>query len=317
MALHQPSGRRWLGLLLTLLTVLFWATQPVAFKIALEQVDPLTMVWVRFAAGGLAIGGWMVWRGDLGTFRGRPAAFWLLLAIAVASLLGNFVFAILGIKWTTPANSQFLFQASHPLVALGAILVFKERFNRWQWLGMGAIVAGLAIFFHDGRAGSLLSGGQHYVLGSAMVLLSALVWPGFALAQKQLLRHLSSIQINGFVYGVLAVAFLPCAKPSVLLGLDGAHWAAVGYCILATVTAYLAFAGAFAHWEASRVASVCSITPVFTVLAVALVHHLAPSLMRPERITLLGWAGGILIVSGSALSSLMRDRVPAGPGGAP
>jgi drug/metabolite transporter (DMT)-like permease len=215
---------------------------------------------------------------------------------------------MLGLGLTTPGNSQFLFQASHPMVALGAIWVFRERFNRWQWTGMLGIVTGLALFFSDEWAGALHAGGPHYLRAAGLMLLSALCWPGFALAQKQLLRSLSSTQITGFVYAVLAVLFLPAAKPSALLALDGAHWAAAGYSMMSTVTAYLAFAEAFDHWEASRVASICSVSPILTVLAVAWVHHLAPSFMAAERIAPLGWAGAVLIVSGSALSSLMRDR---------
>ena len=307
MELHQPSGRWWLGLLLTLLTVLLWATQPVAFKIALEQLDPLTLVWCRFAATGLVVGAWLAWRGEFRVFRARPAAIWILLAVAVVSLLGNFLFSILALRLTTPGNAQFLFQASHPMVALGAIWVFKERFNRWQWTGMAGTVAGLALFFLDGRA-SFRTAGQPYLLATTLVLLSALCWPGFALSQKQLLRSFSSTQITGFVYAVLAVAFLPAAKPLALLALDRLHWSAVGFCMFATVTAYLAFAEAFEHWEGSRVACVCTVSPLVTVLAVALVHHLAPGLLPAERIARMGWMGAALIVSGSALSSLTRER---------
>ena len=308
--LHQPSGRWWLGLILTLVTVVLWATQPVALKVALAQIPPLTLVWVRFAGAGIALGGWLAWRGEFRPFRGLPGASWLLLGIAVLSLLGNFAFYMMGLQLTTPGNAQFLFQASHPLVALGAILVFKERFNRWQWCGMAAIGLGLALFFLDRRAGSLQADGHAYALGSALILLSALCWPGFALAQKQLLRNLSSTQIVGFVYLSLTVLFLPFGRPVALLAMDGAHWAAVGYCMMTTLVSYLAFAEAFEHWEASRVAVVCCATPILTVLAVGWTHHLAPALLSAERMTLASWAGGALIVSGSALSSLMRAREP-------
>jgi len=306
--LHQPSGRWRLGLALTLLTVLLWATQPVAFKVALERVDPMTLVWGRFAFAGLALGGWITWRGQWRSFRGQGRTFWLLLGGAVLALLGNFILCMLGLKWTSPANAQLLSQASHPLVALAAIWLFRERFNRWQWLGILGIACGLGVFLAAQRAGAAPAEGRHYLLGSGMMLLAAALWPGFALTQKQLLRTLSASQITGFIYVLLAVAFLPFARPAALLGLDGVHQAAVAYCMLTTVAAYLAFAQAFDHWEASRVSTLCVTSPILTVAAAALVHRLAPGLLQAERITQLGWAGGALIVSGSGLSSLMRDR---------
>ncbi len=171
-----------------------------------------------------------------------------------------------------------------------------------------------ALFFFGKWAGAASLGGPRYVLGSGLMLLSALCWPGFALAQKQLLRNLSPIQILGFVYSILTVLFLPFARPAAFLALDSVHWAAVGFAMTTTLTAYLTFAAAFRHWEASRVAALCCTSPVITILAAALVHHLAPSLIHTERMTLVSWAGGVLIVSGSALSSLMRGRQQAEPG---
>ena len=308
MDLHRPTGRWMLGLPLTLLTILLWATQPVAIKIALEQVDPLTLVWSRFAFAGLAMGGWLAWRGQVRVFRGQPAGAWLLLAIAALSLLGNFVFSILGLEWSTPASYQLFSQLSHPLVALGAVWVFRERFNGWQWLGLAGVVGGLGLFFHDQWAGALRAGAQHYALGAAMVLLACLLWPGYALGQKQLLKRLSSAQINGFIYVTLAVLLLPAANVPGLCAMDRAHLAAVAYCMAATVVSYLAYAEAFEHWEASRVASLCTISPIITVLTVAWVHRWVPALLRPERVTLVTVMGGALVILGSAFSSLMRER---------
>jgi drug/metabolite transporter (DMT)-like permease len=312
MELHRPSGRWLLGLPLTLLTVLLWGTQPVAIKIALEQVDFMTLVWGRFAFAGLALGVWLVRRGEVRAFRRQPAGAWLLLVFATLSLLGNFVFSILGLKWCTPGSYQLFSQLSHPLVALGAVWVFRERFNGWQWLGFVGVFGGLALFFHDQWTGSLRAGAQHYVLGAAMVMVACLLWPGFALAQKQLLKQLSSFQINGFVYVTLAALLLPAADVPAFRALDRVHLAAAGYCMIATAVAYIAYAEAFVHWEASRVASLCTISPIITVLTVGWVHRLAPNLLHPERITFASVLGGALVISGSAFSSLMRDR--DGPG---
>ena len=146
----------------------------------------------------------------------------------------------------------------------------------------------------------------------AIVLVAATLTTLFSLLE--FVEQLASVGqghyrvIDAFVYVVLTVAFLPLARPSALAGLDRVHGLAVAYCLVATVTAYLAFAEALAHWEGSRVASACSLIPVITVLAVALTHHLAPGLIPAERIALAGWVGAALIVSGSALSSLARGR---------
>ena len=58
MSLHQASGRWKLGLALALLTAACWATLPVALKVTLEQVDPLTLTWFRFLLAAGLMGAW-------------------------------------------------------------------------------------------------------------------------------------------------------------------------------------------------------------------------------------------------------------------
>jgi drug/metabolite transporter (DMT)-like permease len=53
MTLHQASGRWRLGFGLTMATALFWATLPIALKVALEILDPITLTWFRFVVAML------------------------------------------------------------------------------------------------------------------------------------------------------------------------------------------------------------------------------------------------------------------------
>lgn len=310
MALHEPSGRWRLGLTLALVTAALWATLPVALKVALEALDPYTLTWARFAFAALVLGGWLAWRGEWGRFRGLGRTSWLLLAVAALTLIGNYVFYLLGLHHTTPANAQLLIQAAPLLMALGGILVFGERYNRWQWGGLLAIVGGLGLFFSDQLA-KPMPAGSRYVLGSTLVLLGAVVWAVYALAQKQLLRQLSSTAILGFIYVVAALLLWPWAQPGSLARLDATHWIALVYCALNTLGAYGAFAEALDHWEASRVSVVLALTPLLTVATVELTHRMAPQLVRPEQIAWMGWAGAALVVAGSALAAFMRSPQPA------
>ena len=135
--------------------------------------------------------------------------------MAALTLIGNYVFYLLGLHYTTPANAQLLIQAAPLLMALGGILVFRERYNGWQWAGLLAIVGGLGLFFSDQLAGPAPAGSR-YVLGSGLVLVGAVVWAVYALAQKQLLRQLSSTAILGFIYLVAALLLWPLAQPGKL-----------------------------------------------------------------------------------------------------
>lgn len=311
MALHRTSGRWRLGLALALVTAGFWATLPAALKIALDTLDPFTLTWVRFMFAFVVLGTWLAARGQLGRFRGLSAGHWLLMTVAAVSLIGNYVLYLLGVQFTTPGNAQLLIQAAPLLMTLGGIAVFGERYGAWQWLGMAAIVTGLGLFFADQIDGSPV--GDGYATGSVLVLLGALSWAIYALAQKQLLNRLGSASILLFIYFVASVALLPFAQPTTLLNLDTLPLLMVLYAAINTLGAYGAFAEALAHWEASRVSAILALTPLLAVATVEIVHRMAPALLAGESIRLMGWAGAVMVVTGSALASLMGKRAIALP----
>ena len=308
MSLHQASGRWKLGLALALVTAACWATLPVALKITLEQIDPYTLTWFRFLLAAGVMGAWLGARRGLGGFAALGRRRWWLLVAAALCLIGNYVFYLLGVQLTSPANTQLLIQLAPLLMALGGIVVFGEHFNRWQWTGLATITGGLALFFRD----QLQFGAEDYLAGSALVILAAVVWAAYALMQKQLLVRLSSPAILFFIYLMASVVLLPLARPGMLLQLDALHWALLLYCALNTLVAYGAFAEALAHWEASRVSAILATTPLLCLGAVAAVNALWPQSLAPERVTAVGLVGAGLVVLGSALASLMGQRRSAG-----
>jgi drug/metabolite transporter (DMT)-like permease len=305
-ALHQASGRWRLGLALALTTAACWATLPVALKITLEQVDVYTLTWFRFAVAALGLGAWLAARGALRGFAGLRAAHWGLLALAAAMLIGNYVFYLLGLHYTTPATAQLLIQLAPLLMALGGVAVFGERFAAAQWLGLALLVGGMWLFFAEQRGAQ--GAGPDYVLGCAIIVLAAIVWALYALAQKQLLQRLSSALVLWFVYAVASLVLLPLAAPARLAALDGLHWALLLFCALNTLLAYGAFAEALAHWEASRVSAVLAMTPLLTVASVEVTLLCFPGAVAPQHIGLAGFAGAALVVLGSALTSLLGTR---------
>ncbi|MFL6591987.1 MAG: DMT family transporter [Luteimonas sp.] len=308
MDLHRTSGRWRLGLSLTLATALFWATLPIALKIALEILDPITLTWFRFVVATALTAAWLGARGQLRGYGALERRQWVMLATAAGLLLGNYVFYLLGVQHTTPSNAQLLIQLAPLLMALGGVWVFGEPFRLAQWCGLLLLAAGMLLFLGDQLAGARQSPG--YVLGSAWVVLGAIVWAGYALLQKQLLVRLGSMQILLLIYVAASVVLLPFAHPAQLRHLDALHWAVLAYCAFNTVGAYGAFAEALAHWEASRVSAILACTPLLCMAAAALVHALWPQLIVAERISPIGYLGAALVVAGSAAASLLGRRTP-------
>jgi drug/metabolite transporter (DMT)-like permease len=307
MALHQASGRWQLGLLLAFATAMFWATLPVALKIVLVELDPFTLTWFRFVFAAIGLGLWIGFRGGFSVFRRLSQRSWWLLLVAALMLIGNYVFYVLGLAHTTPANAQLLIQLAPLLMALGGLIVFGERFNTGQWLGFAGVSVGLLLFFRDQV---LAIGGQsQYLIGVGLIVIAAVVWAVYALAQKQLLAALGSPAALWFIYVLASVVLLPTANPSSLSTLNAGAWIALLYCAINTLGAYGAFAEALAHWEASRVSAVLALTPLMTMLTVDIAHRVNPVLVAPERIGWIGLLGALLVVAGSAATSLLGRKV--------
>jgi drug/metabolite transporter (DMT)-like permease len=305
--LHQASGQWKRGLMMALVTAGCWATLPLVLKMSLVVLDPMTLTWFRFLFAAIFMLCWLGAKKQLGAYCVLDRKRWALLSLAALLLIGNYVGYLLGVQFTSPSNAQLLIQMAPLLMALGGVFIFKESYVWGQWLGLSIIVIGLLLFFNDQLSNQFISR-QHYLLGVLSLFLAAVSWAGYALLQKQLLLKLPSQHILGFIYAFAAVLLWPFAKPSSLLQLDAMHWALVLFCCINTLVAYGAFAEALVHWQASRVSAVLAITPLLCLLAVSAVHSIWPQYIAVEHVSAFGIFGALLVVAGSALSSLLGQK---------
>jgi drug/metabolite transporter (DMT)-like permease len=133
---------------------------------------------------------------------------------------------------------------------------------------------------------------------------SAAAWAVYALAQKQLLEKLSSSSILMIIYAVCAVIFSFFANPQSILQLSPFYLLLLIFCVFDTLVAYGAFSEALNHLEASKVGALLPLSPIITLIATWILSLVAPNLMEPEHISILGGLGGGLVVAGSMAIAL-------------
>jgi drug/metabolite transporter (DMT)-like permease len=303
--IHDTSGRWRLGLALSLLTVLLWGLLPLTLTMVLQTLDPLTVTWFRFFLSFILLASYLGIRGQLPKLRQLSSRTWLLLATASIFLASNYILFLQGLKLTSAGNAEVLIQLAPLLMGLGGLLVFREQYTIIQWFGVSVLTIGLILFFHD-KLNNLITDPKTYIFGSCLVLLGAVVWAIYALAQKQLLQALSSSQIMVITYGICSLIFSFTAQPKLILNLNNLHWYALVFCGLNTLIAYGSFAESLVHWEASCVGAVIATAPIVTLISVDIVSVIAPTVIAPEQLTMLGNLGAILIVGGSIMVTLGR-----------
>lgn len=306
-ARHQASGRWALGFGLACTTMLLWGALPIGLKVCLSEMDAATITFYRFLGATLIVGGVLQARGRLPRLGQQPTRVRWMLVAAGSFLAINYLLYLLSLDRTTPADAQVLIQIGPFLLALGGLVVFRERFAPLQWLGFASILIGLGLFFRT-QLGALAAdtlGRERYVFGNALMVGAAATWAVYGLIQKQLLRSISSEQIMFCIYLGSTFAFAVLATPSAIGGMTATGAGALLFCTLNTVVGYGAFAEALEHWEASRVSAVLALTPIATLVMVELVRLFIPSLEVGQGA--LPWAslaGAGLVVAGSLATSL-------------
>ena len=303
--MHKTSGRWKLGFVLALSTAVLWGMLPIALKIALKAVDPYTVTWYRFASSGLILGIILAATGGLPIVKRLDRRSWLLLAIALVGLAGNYVLYIVALVHTSPTITQTVAQLGPMVLLIGGLVVFKESFSGLQWLGFAVLMTGLLLFFHNRLLElSHLSGD----LGSGVFFLvvAAFIWAAYGLAQKRLLRSLGPQQILLLLYVGAAVVLLPTAAPRAIGQASTLQLTMLAFCCLNTLVAYGAFAEGLKHWEVSRFGAVLATAPLFTVAGMWIVGRFAPNLVAAERLSALSMLGTFLVIGGSVTCASAR-----------
>ena len=300
----QTAPGNWrIGLPMALTTAVLWGMLPIALKVALTGLDAWTISWWRFAVSMLGLAAFLVWRGGLPKPRDAGRLALALLAVAIVALTGNYVLYLIALDHTTPSVAQVVIQLAPLLLILGGVFVFHERFERRQWIGFAVLIVGLLLFFNR-RLPLLLEPTEGLGLGVALMVLSAVSWATYGLAQKRLLDHFTAPQVFLMIYVGATLLLLPASKPAAVADLDGLQLGMLAFCCANTLAAYGAFGEALHHWDVSRVSAVLSTAPLFTILSMWLVEFAGLGLVEPEGLNALSVVGALGVVAGSMVTAL-------------
>lgn len=286
-------------------TVMIWGATFVATKIALQEVSPAAVVWLRFAMGLVVLG--------------TAAALRRELALPARSELGYL--ALLGFigvafhQWlqsngllTAQATTTAWIVATTPIfIVLLGWIVLHESIGPVQGLGIVLAALGVLLVVTKGDAAALFSG-RGATTGDVLVLISALNWAVYTvlsrrgLARMPAARMMFFVMLWGWVFvSVWLLGFGPGFREFGQLSTRG--WIAItSLGIFGSGLAYIMYYDALRLLPASQLGVFLNIEPLVTMLLAA------PMLGEP--ITLITLIGGGLIIAGIYLVN-RRQAVPA------
>lgn len=291
------------GIMLALITAMSWGSLPIAMKQVLVVMDPFTVVWYRFSMAAIVLGCILAAKRRLPprVILSRPR--WLILVlIATAGLMGNFVLFSSSLKFLSPTASQVIGQLSPVGMMLASVIILKEKMRITQVIGAIMLILGLILFFNVSLI-ETFTRLTDYTLGVIFGVGAAMVWVIYGVAQKVLLRQLASPQILFLLYTLCSIALLPLASPAMLSQLSGWQFACLLFCGANTLVGYGALAEAMARWQASQVSAIVTLTPLFTLLFSDLLALAWPGYFAAPVLNFVGYLGAFVVVAGAMFSA--------------
>jgi drug/metabolite transporter (DMT)-like permease len=286
------------GVIYASITAFFWGLLAIGLKVAVQEVDPKTIVWFRFVIAFSFILGWQLYK--------KPSAINilikppLLLLLAAIALSWNYLGYMLGIHYTTPSNAQLFIQVGPMLLALSGFVIFKEKLSRLQLTGLMIALFGFALFYGD-QLLAFFDGKKEYNLGVLFTLSGALAWTVYAVLQKMLVRQYSPILLNLFLFGFPTLIYLPFANLPSVLQLNWAWWLLILFLGLNTLISYSTLAEALRYIEASKVSVIIFLNPIITFIIMGILTWLKVSWITHERFSFVTVIGASVVISGAFL----------------
>ncbi len=288
-----------------LLAVVFWGTSFVATKLALRELSPVTLVFLRFAQGSFLMAVLLLVRREM-AWPPRDTWRWLLLM----GFVGVFVHQLLqvnGLKLTSATTTGWLIGLIPLWTAILSRLWLKERMNPQKVFGLLLGFVGAVLLITRGEiSAKLLS--LPATRGNLLVLLSTLNWAVYSVLGHGTLRRLGAVRATAgaMILGwlMLTPLFLAHAGWSELAHVSATGWISVVFLgVGCSGLGYLFWYGALERLEASRVAAFLYLEPLVTLGAAALILG--------ERAGLLTLVGGAVVLAGVLLvEKAPRPRIP-------
>lgn len=292
----QSERSTGIAFLEALATVVIWGATFVATKIALQEVAPATVVWLRFGMGLAVIGLAAKLRGDLSLpHPGDWAQLMLLGFIGVA--LHQWLQAN-GLRTAAATTTAWIVATTPVFISLLGWLVLQERLSPTQCIGMGIAAVGVVVVVSRGDLAGLRLG-RTAGIGDLLVLISAPNWAVYTILSRRLLsrtpptKMMFFVMLFGWIFVTFwALGFGPGMREFASLSPRG--WMAIaGLGILGSGLAYIMYYDALQVLPASQLGVFLNVEPLVT-MALA-----APLLGEPATVTVA--IGGGLILAGIVL----------------
>lgn len=288
-------------LLMTLCT-LFWAGAFIAGKIAVVEIPPFSLAFLRFLFATAIIFPIMIkWEKD-GRWKLKKEDWPTVIMLGLIGMFGYHVLFFMALKYTTAINSSMI-GATNPLItSILASFIIKETLG---WKRLGAIALALFGVFLTISNGNLnILRNIEFNIGDIIMFFAVICWSTYTVISKKVMPRYSPIIITSYSFLVCLIVLVPFTlmeNPTVFLphiSLKG--WISVIYMsIFASVIGYLVQQISIKSIGPSKTMAFINLVPVFSILLSVLILN--------EEVNYIKIFSAFIIITGVYLNSTLNN----------
>lgn len=237
------------------MNTLFWGATFVLAKSALVHISPLLFLAARFSLASLVLMAVFprvfrvpVTRGMLGGG-----------ALTGVFLFLGYLFQTVGLQYTTPAKSAFITGLATVMVPLLAALVYQNRPQVSEWVGVSVATVGMGLLTLNGPIGSISRGDLLTLLGAAAFAAHIVTLGHFS--ESMGFELLSVAQVSAAAVSALALFWW--VEPLRIHWQPVVFWAILITGLVCTALAFTIQAWAQRYTSSTRTALIYALEPVF------------------------------------------------------
>jgi len=261
----QSTLQRHLPLLALILAMILWASSFIALKIALQNYDPMIVIFGRLFIASLCF--LLIGRRLYMTLDYRRGDFKAILFMAFCEPCLYFLFEGNAVVFTTASQAGIITAILPILVMVAASLFLKEKIKRKSWAGAAAALLGVCWLTLQS---SPVDNAPNPMLGNFFEVMAMVCATGYIITLKSLTSRYSPFFLTAVqaFFGTLfyfPLLFLPTTAYPVHYTL-GPSLAIVYLGGGITLGAYGLYNYSVKHFPASRTAAFINLIPIFSVL---------------------------------------------------
>jgi len=274
------------------IAVLVWGASFIATKLALREVSPITVIWLRFAMGVLVLGIAVVARRQLAWVRARELGYFGLLGFLGVAL--HQWLQSNGLVTSQATTTAWIVTATPVFIAVLAWLFLGERLGRVQIVGIMLAATGVLVVVTRGQLSSPASG-QFGTPGDVLIIAGGAVWAVFSVLSRSGLKNHPATRMLFYVMALgwlfTCVPFFRQAGPAEIGQLTLTGWLSIGFLgVLCSGLCYILWYDALQSLPASQVGAFLYVEPLVAAVVAAV--------LLQETLGAAGLLGGATIMIG-------------------